>query len=174
MTDNAKAFGFNDLSWATERHFIDITPRKSPPFGLPESSEESYWDFDTGQKRLLRGSRYVYSAEGRLKKEEVFDANRSTAYTLAFEYDDHGNVTRETNALGEVIVKEYDANDNLVCQLGPAIYSIRNTYDFANRLIHQEEEHPDGKRFSTNHTYDYLSRCTMDICTRWAARQKNQ
>lgn len=162
ITDDGKALSCEDLTGVTERHFVDITPTDSFPLGQPQRLEESYLDFASGQKKLLRSFHFSYSKEGRLLKKDVFDANGQWVYALKRKYDDHGNVTQETNALNEVTTKQYDANDNLIFQES-ANCSMQNTYDFANRLIQQEEMHADGQHFVITHTYDYLGNCIATV-----------
>ena len=159
ITDDGTRHSPEDLAHATQRYIVDNVPRDKAPLGLPQSTEESGLDFASGQKILLRRSEFDYSPEGHLLKQKVYDANRHHAYTLYWEYDAHGNLTSETNALGETIFRKYDANDNLIYQQDPDECSIKNTYDFANRLIEQVKIHPDGQHFSTGHTYDYLNHC---------------
>jgi YD repeat-containing protein len=61
---------------------------------------------------------------------------------MSWEYDAHGNLTKEVNALGEAIIKSYDDNDHLVFQQGPRFnYHLRYVYDYSNRLIREEEIH---------------------------------
>jgi RHS repeat-associated protein len=164
ITDDGKSPAVDDLTGVTERHLTDIQPRKSTPFGLPENMQESCLDLTTGQQKLIRGTHFDYSPQGRLLKQDIFDANGQLAYTLTWEYDDHGNVISETNALGQTTIKKYDANDNLIFEQGPsADFYIQNSYDFANRLIRQEEIHADGKHFVTTHRYDYLGQCIATI-----------
>ncbi len=164
ITDDGKASSYQDLTGVTEWHCAYITPRQTAPYGLPATIEERYYDFAIGQEKILKSMNFYYSPQGKLLRQEVYDANRQLAYTLNWEYDDHGNVIREINALGYVIIKKYDANDNLIYQQGPSLdFYIQNTYDFANRLVSQEEIHLDGKRFATHHTYDYLGNCVATI-----------
>lgn len=164
VTDNGSGLSSKDLSGVTERHYTMTIPRKEPPFGLPEHIEELYLDLASREKKLLRKANFYYTPQGYLVKQEVFDSNHQLAYTLHWEYDEHGNVILETNPLGETTVKKYDANDNLIFQqdFGKDFY-LQNTYDFANRLIQQEEIHTDGQRFSTTHTYDYLNNCVSTV-----------
>ena len=74
---------------------------------------------------------------------------------------------KETNALGESIVKKYDKNDNLILQIGPSLdpnikkddHMEFTPYDFANRLISQEEIHSTSEIFTTKYDYDLLGQC---------------
>jgi len=63
---------------------------------------------------LLKRTVNKYSRQGLLLKELVYDASGQFVYENSWDYDAHGNVIKETNALGETIRKEYDENDNPV------------------------------------------------------------
>lgn len=147
-----------DLSGVTERYYTMITPRTVPPIGLPQEVEEKY--LDNGEKKPLKKTKNSYSSFGQLTKQEVFDAKSNPVYTLEWGYDKHGNLTSETNAMGDVVIREYDDNDNLIFEQGPTTqFYIKNEYDFANRLICQKETHGDNKKFTTDYAYNYLGQC---------------
>lgn len=160
MIDDGCALHPTDVTDVTSRLFTDHTPRKAPPLGLAEITEESYFDFKRNEKVLLKETHFQYSKEGRVLQARVFDANRKLAATLNLEYDLHGNVISETNAAGQIIKRKYDANNNLIFEEGPGDdFAIHNTYDYVDRLICQKEIHADGKVFTTTHSYDTVSNC---------------
>lgn len=155
IKDNGVSQEESDLAGVTERLITTFVPRKAIPMGLPECIEERYWDPATGQEIMLKRVTCQYSQDGRLTHQDHFDAMGNYRYTISWEYDPHGNVITETNALGQVIRKEYDENDNLIFEQGIGL-NKKYEYDFSNRLIRTEEIHPDGKSFVTAHRYDYL------------------
>ncbi len=68
-----------------------------------------------------------------------------------------GYVTKEVNALGYTTHREYDANGNLIKEVGPYPNHEKNyTYDFSNRLIRIDEIHSDGVHLSTSYRYDLI------------------
>lgn len=159
--DNGHGYDKNDLTGVTERHFVYIKPRKKRPVGLPEEIEERY--LENGQEKVLNRVKMEYTRHGLLEEKEVYHSNnQKSSYTLTWKYDAHGNVIEETDALGNSITKEYDAYDNLVYQRASyADFYLKYTYDFANRLIRQEEIHDDGQCFVTRHQYNYLGQCEV-------------
>ena len=160
ITDDGIGLKFKDLTYVTQRLITDIKPRNIPPLGLPQEIKESCVDWVTGEVKLLQRQALEYSSEGRLCKKEIYDANNKFAYALTWEYDLHGNVIEETNAIGETTLRKFDEQNNLIFQQGPSLDStIVNTYDFANRLIRQEETHSDGQQFTTTYKYNYLGQC---------------
>ncbi len=162
VVDDGCQESYSNLSGVTERHYTLITPRTEAPVGLPQSSEEWVLDVQSHSKIRLKSSSYVYSPQGQLLEEQVFDANGLPAYLLKWEYDLHGNLISETDALGITVAKRYDpGTDNLIEQNSSDV-AILNTYDFANRLIEQKEVHSD-QEFVISHAYDYLGNCRSMI-----------
>lgn len=158
----------NNLSEVTERHISIIQPRKAMPFGLPEVIEEFYRCPEMEEKAPLRKIECDYSPEGRLLEQHVHDAEGKLAYTLSWEYDLHGNVVSETNAIGETILRNYDlGTDNLIEESTLSadkkiLRTLKYTYDFSNRLIEQKEIDADLQEFTKSYQYDYLSNCLAE------------
>ncbi len=159
ITDDGSGELDTDLTNLTERHHLVIKPRTQAPIGLPEQIEERY--LSKNEKKLLKSSICKYSPEGRLIKQQVYDANGIPAYTLKWEYDKHGNLISETNAEDVTLTKNYDlSTDNLISQEQTAqSVQIENQYDFVNRLIKQNEIHGD-QEFVTSRKYNVLNLCT--------------
>ena len=112
---------------------------------------------------ILKRIKCKYDQEGHLLEQEHYDANKHYCYTLIWEYDAHGNVTKETNALGHEITKTYDANDNLRTLKGPRPEDITEYfYDNANRLT-KTEKRVDGNCFITHYEYDLKGNCIKTI-----------
>lgn len=164
IVDDGQGNDPDDLTHMTERHITRFYPRREPPFGSLERVEECYFHSPEEPEKSLQTICFHYSPQGWLLKKDIYDANHQFAYCLSWEYDAHGNVTKETNALGESILREYDDNDNLIFQQGPDFnHHLENTYDFSNRLIRQEEVFADGQRFVTTHSYDDLGNCIATV-----------
>lgn len=157
IKDDGSCVNKDDLSNVTERHITYIYPRKEAPIGLPEWIKEVYLDLATGQEKLLKKIHREFSKEGYLLSEEYYDADKVHQYTLYWEYNSHGKVILEKNALGEVIEKAYDENDNLVYEHGPnPNFRKAYVYDFSNQLICYKEIYPDGTYQITHHKYDLV------------------
>lgn len=154
--DDGVSPDIGDSSGFTERLITTYFPRSVAPVGLPERVDQTYIDNVTWQERLLGRVCSDYSVEGRLLKQDHFDANGDHRYRLEWAYDDHGNVILEVDALGRKINRQYDLNDNLIVEQGPSTeFYTRHTYDLANRLVHSDEIHNDGRHFTISHRYDY-------------------
>ncbi|KAF3361875.1 Uncharacterized protein PHSC3_001642 [Chlamydiales bacterium STE3] len=144
-----------DLSNVTYRKLRLMTPRKTFPFGVPDTEEEYYQD-SSGQQILLKALVNTYSLEGHLVRQDVYDSNRAFRYTLFWEYNHLGQATKEVDALGQVTYREYDQYGNLKKEQGPDLRVHKQfTYDFSNRLIQEDEVHLD-RVLSTHYRYNLL------------------
>ena len=163
IKDDGCKEGEEDWSGISERHITYIHPRNQAPFGLPESIEHKYVDFETQTERLLKKIWHHYSREGYLLQQDHYDANNQLRYSLYWDYDAHGNVIREVNALGHEIIKNYDANDNLICERGPRPEDCKEyTYDFSNRLISVKTKE-EGKSWVIYYKYDLVGNRIAEI-----------
>lgn len=164
IEDNGCKRDPSDFEAVTQRRITRITPRTEDFLHLPAKKEELYLNLGTGKEKLLKRIEYEYTSEGRPAAERHYDSRGTFCYELSWEYDAHGNVSKETNALGDTIKREYDENDNLIWQQGPRQdYHIEYQYDYANRLIREEEVHENGERFATTHRYDLKSQRVATI-----------
>ena len=136
------------------------TPRMTVPYGIPERIEEKY--ISDGVEKLLHATFNHYTKEGYLQKQEHYDSNNVLQYTLRWEYDKHGNVRKEVDALGQETIREYDENDNLVKECSPSKDYANYEYDSSNRLTKVIQYDNKNKLLGiTSHSYDYLSNRIM-------------
>lgn len=157
IEDDGKFFERENLYCMTERRITRYATRNAAPFGVPDRKEEFCWNPVTGQEELLKRTHYTYDSKGKLIREEVYDAEGLFCFAKTWERDAHGNVIRETDPLGHVIVREYNIHNELIYSQGPrSDYSTHYSYDFCGRLIQEEERHADGSRFSASHRYNLL------------------
>lgn len=157
IVDDGSSESCGDLAGVTERHIKTITVRQEFPIGLPEVVKEKYLDCTSGNEKLLRKTVNSYDAEGHLTRQELYDCHNVFAYALTWEYDRRGNVTKETDALGRVTKRRFDANGNMIYEKTPQCdgYCLY-TYDFSNRLIKTEEVYDDGVTLVQTYQYNYL------------------
>lgn len=157
ITDDGFTSDVNNLFGVTERKITYIYPRMSAPFGVSEKIEEMYLDLRTGEEKLLKRVLNTHSVTGLLLKQEHYDCNGTYQYSLLWEYNTHGKVVFEQNALGEAISREYDENDNLIKETGPNPGYVQSfKYDFSNRLVTKIQEHSDHLTLVTSYRYDFL------------------
>lgn len=155
ITDDGQDSNVNNLAGVTERHIKYVVPRATYPYGLPETVEERYLDLKTGEEKLLHKTVNFYSKHGKLLRQDHYGSDDIKAYELLWEYDAHGNMTKEVDAMGREIIREYDLkNDRLVYEKGPNPNTHKTfQYDKMGRLVKEENIHPDGILVTT-HRYD--------------------
>lgn len=153
--DDGPSKDLSDLTGATLRKSKFLNPRKTFPIGLPDQVEERVLDVATGQDSLIRAFKNFYSREGWLTIQEEYDGNGSHVNTQRWEYNNEGKIILEVNVLGEAIRRKFDANGNLMEEIGPGNKKKVFLYDFANRLILEGEEHP-GRALYIHYEYNKL------------------
>lgn len=148
----------NNLIGVSERHITEYIPRTCYPFGYPEVVIEKYLDLATGQEVLKNKTVNSHNNQGLLIKQIHYDNTDSYLFTLSWDYNDMGKLTREVDALQRVSEWYYDPNGNCFCEQGPDRNVHKSfIYDYANRLVRQEEVHSDGIRKGVSYRYNLLS-----------------
>lgn len=161
IIDDGTSENIDSLKDVTERHIKRIQITQTQPKGLPQVISDYYLDMKTGQELMLKRTVHGYSPEGRLIFEHVYDSNNHFAYAKTWKYDGMGNVLEETDATGSKTVYRYDSNGNRIFKQTPnSSLSTHYLYDFANRLIKEEEAYTDGNRLIKTYTYDLKGRRT--------------
>lgn len=148
----------NNLAGVTERHITYYTPRTTYPFGCPEVIIEKYLDVASGQEILKNKVVNTHNNQGLLVKQMLYDSTDTYLYTLYWDYNPMGKLIREVDALQNVSEWRYDPNGNCIFEQGPDLNVHKDfTYDYANRLVRQDEVHSDGVRKSISYRYNLLS-----------------
>ncbi|MBS0655023.1 MAG: hypothetical protein JSR46_04540, partial [Verrucomicrobia bacterium] len=160
IVDNGTKLSKKDLSGVTQRLITKIKPvRNKEGFGqgLPKVVAEYYYDLHSKKEALLRRTEYIYTRQGKVSKERVFDASNSYRYTIHTQYDEKGRVHRRRNELGQWFVFEYDKNSNKIFerQIGSGFHTTYS-YNKANRLTAATEYHRDGTAIGAKYTYDLM------------------
>lgn len=158
VEDDGDTIALDNLHGAVERHIRYITPRQTAPLGLPDIIEERCVDVKSGEEHLMKRMVHHYYDDGHLRAKDLYDANNCYLCTFAWEYDAHGNITIETDPLGQSTIRRYDANDNKVFEQGPNPDVHKEfVYDFSDRLVRVDEIHRDGLVLSESYIYNYLN-----------------
>lgn len=161
--DDGSTDNKDDLTGVTERHITSIIPRKKEPIGLPQEIHEKYLDIDSGEEILQSKTVNFHTPQGRLERQDKYDANGEFAYSLFWEYDSRGRVTSETNALGEQIIRKYDANDNLIYEKASPNKHTDYVYDYSNRLISAMDVLSDGTELIKKFNYNTLNQKESEL-----------
>ena len=144
LIDDGSSDNAEDLTGVTERKIELIERTDSYPVGYPLVVTELCLDIKTGQEHLLGKKINTYDKSGRLLQEDYYGNDELFAFSKSWEYDAHGNITKEVRADGAVITRGYDLNDNMILETGPnPLLTKELIYDYMNRLIEVKEHHPD-------------------------------
>lgn len=153
--DDGSSRDIDDLADVTQRRMTYLTQSEVYPAAFPLVIEEKCLDLGSGQEMLIHKVTNTYTGLAKIKKQCHYDSNNDLQYTLEWEYDNMGNITKEINAIGQIITRKFDANGNQIEEIGPdPQFRKEFTYDFMNRLIKESEYHPDGTVLTTSHKYD--------------------
>ena len=101
VTDDGSSKVQEDLTDVTERLFKNII---NTPTGLPEVIEEYCLNESAGKKELIRRTVNAYDRHGWMIAQSIYDCEGTLSYTLEWQYDSHGNVILEKDALGYVTI----------------------------------------------------------------------
>lgn len=158
IEDDGETDDIANLSGVTQRRIRYFKNRNKYPIGLPEAIDEKYFDIATGEDILNKKYTFRYSPQGEPIAKKVYDANGKLLYTLTWEYDERGNIIKETNPLGQETTYSYDENGNKIFERASNWqYQKEYVYDFSDRLIRVDEIHDDGLKLSEHYVYNYLS-----------------
>ena len=158
IVDDGNSAHCSNLAGVTQRLTTTITPTDSAPFGLDAVVEKWYWDCDLSVDRKLEKIVNHYNAAGKLVRQEHYDSEDIYRYQLIWEYDAHGNVTKEVDPFGHIVTKEYDRNDNLIAVKGPRPGQAKYySYDYSNRMISETAQLPSGEQLVKHYHYSYTN-----------------
>ena len=164
IIDDGFEKGRDNCGDITERKITEITNTDEPPYGLPRIIEEFALDIKTGNKVFLGKKVNHINSLGQIYQQDVYDDQNHRVYSLTWEYDPYGNVVMEKNAIGEVITRKYDLNNNLEYEWGPnKDYYKGFATDKMNRRTREEEIHTDGRHFTKTYQYDKRGNKTSEI-----------
>lgn len=165
VTDDGCGREENDLTGVTARCIDIIQPRmEMPGIGMPLSVEHRYLDIETGTERQLNHLVNHYNKELWLVKQDYYDAEDQLRYSLTREYDAMGNVTAETDALGQITQRRFDANSNKIYEQKPEnAFATYYQYDFVNRCIYEEQVYSDGSKRAHTFKYDILGQKVSEV-----------
>ncbi|MGA8164426.1 MAG: RHS repeat-associated core domain-containing protein, partial [Waddliaceae bacterium] len=144
----------------SERHITAIIPRNNfPGIGLPEEVV-TYTGDPKDKFTPLQLKRVVntYDSQGRLLKEDTYDANNSYCYTKIWEYDAHGNLTKEIDDEVHKTLYSYDPLGNCTSkQIPHQNLTIQFLYNKQGKIIKTRESYG-STQYVVNTTYDLLGR----------------
>ncbi len=144
------------------------------PFGYPQEKKIIGWSQETGEV-FLESYHYTYNVRGDITSEEKRDSQGRSVYKIERTYDGHGNCTQEKNAVGDIIRRLFDLNDNCIREEGPRVGLVKTfSYDWMNRCTQEtvtylgevtKRDHAYNKRGNRTSTVDpfgQITRFTVD------------
>ena len=153
IEDNGSSTQKNDFKNATQRLIKKIKPRAVEPYGLIDTLEEYYFDFDRKQEDLLKKEIYEYSKSCKVTKKHVYGSDNKWKYTITYEYDGiSDNLIFETDPLNQNAQYQYDENNNKIYEKDFKGNETYFEYDFCNRLISKTIKNKEEKYFEE---YEY-------------------
>lgn len=120
--------------------------------GLPEQID--VWGSNGGEEQRISRTVLEYDAHGYVEKEIYFDANDQLAYSVSKIRDLQGNVTCETDPLGQTTHRKYNKYGSLLEEHGPSSkYYTVCIYDWLQRPISVTRHCSDGIHLTTTQKY---------------------
>lgn len=170
ITDDGKSESSSDLTGATERHLVKITPKKCHPSkGMPEEIQEFGFDFSKGQEVFIKKTCCRYSESSELIWQGVFNDKSELLLESYKEYDANGKLQKVKQPDGKELVYVYDDSGRLLsettAELSEFKAEVKNHYDAAGKLILSYEVDETGDVVSTSFNYDSLGRKIESIDT---------
>lgn len=170
IIDDGFADDVKNVSGVTERRITYIEPTKienNEPYGLPKVIKEKYCEkIGSGISQneiLLSKVENFYTREGYLYRKDVYDSNEHLAYSQHWEHDSRGRVKKEINAIGDVLERSFDGNDNIIEEKYPnQRLEVIHTYNLFNKRTSTTEK-GDGISLTTTYTFDELGNCTSKV-----------
>ena len=142
----------------TERHIIDITSKENlPGVGLPLTVlEQAAGSKDKFEIHLLKKTVNSFDSQGRLIKEDTYDAGASFQYSREWKYDNHGNLLEEVDPEGKQTLYQYDAIGSCMLKQLPQINTTSEfSYDMQGNITEIREHYANIEYILTN-SYDLL------------------
>lgn len=154
IMDDGDTSDKNSYQGVTERHIETILRSESAPVGLPIVVCNFAEDLQTGSRQLIRKRMNTFDPFGNQIREEIYGSDDKLASVRQWAYDAHGNVVFEQDPIGREIRRSFDANDNLISEVGPNPFvETKYYYNQMNQLVVKEMIHPDVT-LSEKFTYD--------------------
>ena len=163
IADDSSSEKEDDFTGMTHRIIKYYTPKKSAPcIGYPIEIKEVYFDFETKKEKQIKRLVNDYTREGWLTKQEVYDADDNYCYTLEWEYNRFGKVTKELDPLGHVITRDYDIYGNIIREEGSKLGQITlYKYNFLNQPIRKEIRNEGSNSFVETYKYNQMGYRTL-------------
>lgn len=157
--------GYKDEKFDANPHYIEaafILSENPFTLGLPHLIEENGFDEDSGALNLIRTTYKQYTEKAELQKTRVFNGRGDCLQESGAVYDSSGRPLYICDSNGQGRHFIYDANGNVLVNSNEALGSFTSSeYDYANRLIRQNEQLVKEQMVSAAYQYNYLKQVTI-------------
>lgn len=156
----------DDGSGNSHKNLTNIHLRKVTRFknrentfaGLPTEIDEwgsSHWE----KERRIARTVLKYNSHGYVEARERYNASNQLTYITQYVRDIQGNITDETDSLGQTTHRKYNLYGSLLEEHGPSLdYWTEYLYDFLQRPITEIRHCSDGINLTTHKKYDLEGR----------------
>ena len=141
------------------------TPKLSKPcYGFAAVTSTFFKDPKSPEETPLTSTHFTYNRLGKPTTLKVYDAKGNLSYTEAYQYDEIGCCIKETTRTGQVIEREFDANGNLLKEIGPEELYVKSCqYDLMNRLTKETMTLKNGTSWTTRYGYNASGALTHQL-----------
>lgn len=161
IQDDGRSSNRDDLQGVTERHIKVVTALKD---GLPTTLEDRCLDLPSETEIVLKKTVNIYSPEGWLIEQQLYDSEGVLKDKLMNTYDEQGRLLTTTDRAGHTKTSAYDIFGNVTrCASTEDQTETNFLYDFAGHVIKKEELDTEGKYRITSYRFDPVGNCTASI-----------
>ena len=144
-----------DMSNVKKRVIIRHRNKTGLFAGLPLESSTFGWDNAACCEKLLKKVEFEYDSHGFNTDERHYDSDGVFRYLIQRERDIQGNITFETNALGEPTTRIYDKYGCLIREQSPCReFYLECCYDLLQRPIKKSNIYSDGLVLTSRTSYN--------------------
>lgn len=159
IEDDGSADVCQDLKDVRIRKITHFINRQDTFAGLPLEIDE--WGMNSLTKNRIARTVLNYDAHGYVDQETHYDANNAKAYEIRKIRDIQGNITCETDALGQTTHRKFNTYGSLLEEHGPSPdYFMEYTYDWLQRPVREVRRCTDGIHLKSTKSYDLEGRVT--------------
>lgn len=159
IEDDGSKSSQDDLAGVKSRKITHYINRQGHFAGLP--LEIDIWSSNGQAEQRISRMTLEYNSHGHLEKETHYDANNQFAYEIQKIRDLQGNITNQTDPIGQATHRRYNEYGSLLEEQGPNLRYLREfTYDWLQRPIKETLKCEDGIHLTIDRQYDLEGKLT--------------
>ncbi|MBA3238751.1 MAG: RHS repeat protein, partial [Parachlamydiaceae bacterium] len=159
IKDDGVTNSLENLLGVTQRKITRLINRKGSFAGLP--LEIDAWGSNGQEEKRISRTILEYDSHGYVEKEIYYDSNNQFAYLTQKVRDFKGNITCETDPLGQTTHRKFNEYGSLKEVQGPSLeYKMEYQYDWLQHPIEEIRKCTDGIHLTTSRKFDLEGRLT--------------